>query len=151
MTTERPIHAEDLSVNQRFAPDGTYTVTRCEIIEFAQQWDPQAIHVDEEAAAAGYYGGLIASGLHSLALLQRLSVEHVLSGWANVAGSALRDARFHLPLRPDTDVRAEIVITDIRHTRADRSNVVRRSSLITSGGDVLVTTTIENWIRRRHR
>ena len=41
---------------------GDYLVTADEIIEFARRYDPQPFHVDPQAAAAGPFGGLIASG-----------------------------------------------------------------------------------------
>ncbi|WP_420842188.1 MaoC/PaaZ C-terminal domain-containing protein [Glutamicibacter nicotianae] len=37
--------------------------------EFAVQWDPQRFHIDEEFAQQGHFGGIIASGIHSLAIL----------------------------------------------------------------------------------
>ncbi|WP_442903512.1 MaoC/PaaZ C-terminal domain-containing protein [Glutamicibacter sp. HZAU] len=33
------------------------------------QWDPQRFHTDEEFAQQGHFGGIIASGIHSLAIL----------------------------------------------------------------------------------
>lgn len=144
------VYAEDLVVHQRFTTRIAHTVTRDEIIDFARRWDPQSFHVDDDDAAVGHYGGLIASGLHSLALLQRLSVDLVLSRWVSVGGSALREARFPRPLRPGTPVRADVVITAIDHLREHRSRVHRRSSLIDADGDIVVDTTIENWVHRRH-
>ena len=41
---------------------GTYEVTADEIRRFAQEFDPQPMHLDEEAASAGVLGGLSASG-----------------------------------------------------------------------------------------
>jgi len=42
----------------------SYTVEKQEIIEFAEQFDPQPFHVDEEAAEKSIFGELIASGIH---------------------------------------------------------------------------------------
>src|SRR3954452_21216280 len=44
---------------------GTVEVERDEIVEFARRYDPQPFHIDEEAAAAGPFGGLAASGWHT--------------------------------------------------------------------------------------
>ena len=41
---------------------GGIPVSEAEILEFARKYDPQAMHTDPEAAARGYFGGLIASG-----------------------------------------------------------------------------------------
>jgi acyl dehydratase len=39
---------------------GEYEVTEAEMIEFAEQYDPQPFHVDPEAAEETIFGGLIA-------------------------------------------------------------------------------------------
>ena len=57
---------------------GTITPTREEIIAFAQQFDPQPFHLDEEAAKASVFGGLCASGWHTCAMAMRLMVTNFL-------------------------------------------------------------------------
>src|SRR5215472_12239251 len=57
---------------------GEIPVTQAEIVEFARRFDPQYIHVDRERAAQGPFGGLIASGLHTTAMMMRLIVDHFL-------------------------------------------------------------------------
>jgi len=46
---------------------GSYAFTRDNVLEFAQKFDPQPFHVSDEAAAAGPFGRLIASGWHTAA------------------------------------------------------------------------------------
>ena len=41
-------------------------MTKEEIIAFATQFDPQPFHIDEDAAKKSIYGGLIASGWHTV-------------------------------------------------------------------------------------
>jgi acyl dehydratase len=41
---------------------GSVTPTREEIIAFANQFDPQPFHLDDEAAKASGFGALCASG-----------------------------------------------------------------------------------------
>jgi acyl dehydratase len=47
-------------------------VTHDEIVAFARQFDPQPFHTDDEAARRTYYGGLLATGWHTTAILMRL-------------------------------------------------------------------------------
>ena len=56
---------------------GRETFTADDIIRFATAYDPQPFHVDEAAAAASFYGGLIASGWHTAAVAMRLWVKHL--------------------------------------------------------------------------
>src|SRR2546425_2611029 len=53
-------------------------VTREEIVEFARRFDPQPFHVDEAAAAAGPFGGLVASGWDNTALFMGLFLRAIL-------------------------------------------------------------------------
>jgi acyl dehydratase len=76
--TPRPVHAgglwlDDLTVGQRFASEG-YEVTAAEIAEFAERFDPQAFHLDAEAAKGTFFGQLVASGWHTAAITMRLVV-----------------------------------------------------------------------------
>ncbi|WP_422785510.1 MaoC family dehydratase [Roseibium algae] len=62
---------EDLEPGQFFEL-GTYTVTKAEIIEFANEFDPQPFHLDETAGKASILGGLAASGWHTASITMRL-------------------------------------------------------------------------------
>src|SRR5258706_6929165 len=57
---------------------GSVGIDQASILAFAKEFDPQPFHVDPVAAAAGPYGGLIASRWHNPALRMRLLAEHHL-------------------------------------------------------------------------
>ncbi|WP_231502738.1 MaoC/PaaZ C-terminal domain-containing protein [Blastococcus sp. URHD0036] len=73
---------------------GPVSLTEDDVVDFGRRFDPQPFHVDAEAAAAGPFGGLIASGWHTCALMMRLLATEYLSpvsslgspGWTNCAG-----------------------------------------------------------------
>ena len=54
---------------------GSHTFTADEIKRFAQDFDPQPFHLDEEAAKASIFGGLCASGWHTMAVWMRMLVD----------------------------------------------------------------------------
>ena len=64
------------------SPLGSFTLTRAELIAFAERWDPQDFHIDPVAAAAGRFGDVLASGVQTLAIFRRLSVLAAESDWA---------------------------------------------------------------------
>ena len=64
------LYHEDIEVGTPLMLGGT-TVTKDAIIAFAQAYDPQPIHLDEEAAKHSLVGGLCASGYHTCALMMR--------------------------------------------------------------------------------
>lgn len=55
---------------------GSYTFEADDIIAFATKYDPQPFHVDEEAAKASHFGGLVASGWHTTAIWMKLMMAY---------------------------------------------------------------------------
>lgn len=104
---------EDLSVGEKHAL-GTATVSRAEIIEFAERYDPQPMHTDPEVARQSPYGGLIASGWHTGALCMRCLVDGFLSETATRGALGVDSLRWRNPVRPgdELDVRGEILDTE---------------------------------------
>ena len=43
-------------------------ISEKDIINFAQEFDPQYMHLDKEKAAQGRFNGIIASGIHTLSI-----------------------------------------------------------------------------------
>jgi acyl dehydratase len=66
---------EDIRVGEAFEV-GRHTFTAGDIKSFAARFDPQAFHLDEEAAARSHFGALCASGWHTAATWMRLMVHH---------------------------------------------------------------------------
>ncbi|ADB62674.1 MaoC domain protein dehydratase (plasmid) [Haloterrigena turkmenica DSM 5511] len=73
---------------------GSRTLTRDEIVEFAERFDPQPFHVDEAAAQRSIFGGIVASGLHTMCASMRLYTDDFLDDIALVAGRGLDEVRF---------------------------------------------------------
>ena len=106
------LFADDIAVGERVTLD-EYTLTRDEIIEFASSWDDQWFHTDEAAAAQGHFGEVIASGIHTLAILQKLTVRAVYRRWAVVAGRGLDRVRFVEAVRPGDTLTGTIDVTEV--------------------------------------
>ena len=53
---------------------GSFTFTAEAIKAFAQAYDPQAFHLDEEAGRKSLFGGLAASGWHTASVYMKLLV-----------------------------------------------------------------------------
>ena len=67
---------DDINVGDRMTI-GTHTFTAEDIKTFATQYDPQAFHMDEAAAAKSHFGALCASGWHTVAMWMRFRVLHL--------------------------------------------------------------------------
>lgn len=132
-----PLYADDLTPGRQFA-FSAYTLTEAEILRYAERWDPLPIHADPVAAQAGPHGGVIASGLHTLAVYQRLAVEAL---WSRVVGIGGRtfEVRFRRPVRPGTTLTGQATIESVA-VRPDRGDavVVVASELADEGGEVVL-------------
>ena len=105
------LYFEDLAVGDEWT-NGTYEVTEREIIEFAEQYDPQWFHTDpERAAEESIYGGLIAAGFHTAAISTRLLVDSALTEMATMGAKGIDELRWHEPVRPGDrlSTRAEVL------------------------------------------
>lgn len=65
---------EDIEIGTRTRL-GSHSFTEGEIVAFARSWDPQAFHLDAAVGARTHFGGLVASGWHSLAIAARLRAQ----------------------------------------------------------------------------
>ena len=119
---------------------GSRTVTREEILEFAEQFDPQPFHVDEEAARASSFGGLVASGWHTASLCMRLYVDGLLSDAASMGSPGIEQLRWTAPVRPGDTLTATVTVTDSRpsSTAPGRGTVVFDWEATNQDGDVVM-------------
>jgi len=108
---------EDFKIGDRFESSGM-TMTEAGIIEFARQWDPQPFHVDSEFAKTWTYGGLIASGLHTMCVTLRLWLEQGIFRASSLGSPGIGEVQFPRPVRPGDTLR---VVTDIVELRLSSS------------------------------
>lgn len=141
---------EDLSEGETFESD-TYTITKEEIISFAEQFDPQPFHVNEAAAEDSMFGELVASGLHTLSLTTRLTVDGCLSEIANMGGSGMDELRWYTPVRPgDTlSVHVEVHEKTPSDSRSDRGYVDLKRRVYDDDGEEVMSAISHNIVRRR--
>ena len=93
---------------------GETRVTKEDIVAFAAAFDPQPMHLDEEAAKATIVGGLCASGWHSCAMLMRLVAEHYLNDRRSLGSPGIKEVRFIRPVRPGDVLSARVTCLEKR-------------------------------------
>jgi acyl dehydratase len=109
----KPTHYEDFAVGDTFE-FGSRTVTKAEIVAFAEQYDPQSFHVDEAAAEESLFGELIASGWHTAAVCTRLVVDGLLGHLETSGGRGLDELRWHQPVRPGDELSVQVELVEKR-------------------------------------
>ena len=130
---------------------GTITVSEPEIVEFARRYDPQYFHVDPAKAAMSEFGGIIASGWHTVSLAMRLYVAGYLSHVASLASPGVDEVRWPNPWRPGDPMSVRVTILDTRVSRSkpDRGIVRARLEGINQRGDLVLSMTAVSIVGRR--
>jgi acyl dehydratase len=93
---------------------GPHNVSETELLQFAQQWDPQWFHTDPEAAAQGPFQGLIASGWHTCGIAMRLIADAFLKGSESFASPGLAYVKWPHPVRPLDVLRVRVTVLETR-------------------------------------
>jgi acyl dehydratase len=140
---------EDLRVGTLLTTGDDYEITRDEIVEIARRFDPQPFHLDDDAGAASHFGGLVASGIHTLAVSVRLGAWEA-PATAAVAGLGMDEIRMLQPVRPGDRLQQTTEITELRPSasRADRG-IVRGKRTVRNQNGVAVMTYILTWMVER--
>ena len=149
-----------VAANQRFFEDikadqvyefGTITVSEKDIIDFARQFDPQDFHLDPAKAASSLFGGIVASGWHTTAVVMRLYVDHYLSHVANLGSPGVEDIRWPNPLRPGDILRIRVTILEARPSRSkpDRGIVRVRVEAINQTDNLVLSMIGVSFVGRR--
>lgn len=97
---------------------GSRTINEAEIIAFARQFDPQPFHIDPEAAKASQFGGLIASGWHTAALVMRMLVDAAEEIEAGLGSPGFDDLAWLKPVRPGDTIRCRMTCIDKTPSRS---------------------------------
>jgi acyl dehydratase len=120
---------------------GTTKVERDEIIEFARRYDPQPFHVDEEAARQSIYGGLIASGWHTAAMVMRIVVDDLVSATVTMGSPGIDEIRWLKPVRPGDTLSVKAHILDVvpSRSKADRGHIRSRYEVFNQRGEKVMT------------
>ena len=106
---------------------GEIRVDGAEIIEFASRFDPQDMHVDPEAARRGRFGGLIASGWHTGAMMMRLLADNFLPKAASLASPGIDELRWIKPVRPADALSVRVTVLEAKRSRSKPDRGIIRS------------------------
>jgi acyl dehydratase len=130
---------------------GHASLSEMDIVAFARDYDPQSIHTDPTWSATGPFAGLIASGVHTIAVCMRLYVDHYISQVASLGSPGLDEIRWPRPVRPGDRLRIRITVAEARASRSkpDRGLVHSAVEALTQDDAVVLSFTAMNFFTRR--
>ena len=130
---------------------GPHHVSREDIIAFATEFDPQPMHLDEEAAKRSMLNGLSGSGWHMCALLMRICWDGFIHRIASAGGPGVDEVKWVSPLRPGDDLTVEVEVLSKRESksRSDIGFVQINNVMRNASGTTLLTATLPLMVMRR--
>lgn len=141
---------DDFEVGETFVSSG-FTFTEAGIIDFAFQFDPQPFHVDADYARDhSIYGGLIASGYHTLSVCFRLVHGIGLFNGTNITGRKLDGVRFLRPVYVGDTLHVRVRVEAVTpSSRADRGYVQIAWDVRNQKDECVLEAKPEHVVRRR--
>lgn len=112
---------EDITLDEPF-PLGSHTFSEAEIVAFGREYDPQYFHLHGSGAEHSHFGGIIASGWHTVVVGHRRMVdaleaeEQRLRGLGQEPGVSgpspgVNRMDFRAPVRPGDTVSYTLVVS----------------------------------------
>jgi acyl dehydratase len=131
---------------------GSIVMEEKEMIDFATRWDPQASHIDPDAAQKSVFGGLIASGWHTGAVSMRLLVDYFLSRVASLGSPGVDELRWLRPVRPGDELSMRVTVLQTRRSQSkpDRGIVRSLVEVMNQNREMVMTRTAVNIVLCRN-
>jgi acyl dehydratase len=100
MTIEQTLYFEDFPPGETVDLDGSYEVTREEIVAFAEEFDPQPMHSNDGEIPGMDLTGPIASGWHTCAISMRLMSDGYISKSHGLGSPGMDSLKWYKPVYP---------------------------------------------------
>ena len=149
-----------VAVGQRYLEDyppgavalyGPIVVDEAEVVDFARRYDPQPFHIDHAAAAKSPFGGLIASGWHTSAMMMRVLVDRFFSPVAGLGSPGIDELRWTAPVRPGDRLYVKVTVIDARHSasKPDRGLLRLETQVLKEDGTPAMTMKAMSFVKVR--
>lgn len=142
-------YLEDFTVGE-VLETAPVTLSVGEMLEFSQLYDPQAFHTDPEAARSSPYGGLIASGLQTIAVGFGQFIRLGYFTESSLGGPAMDDVNWLAPVRPDDELTTTIEVLEVRPSNSKPDRGILRFKIDMRVRETLVVHFVcTSFLRRR--
>jgi acyl dehydratase len=111
---------------------GPVAVTAEDIKSFAERFDPQPVHLNDNAEQNTAVSDVFASGMHTVCMHMRLFAEGVLNDSTSMGSPGVEEVRYLVPVRAGDSLtlRVEVVSARPSRSRPEMGLVVFRSQMI---------------------
>jgi len=146
MTTR---YLEDFTVGEMLETTPV-TLSADEMVDFAKLYDPQTFHTDPEAAKSSPYGGLIASGLQTIAVGFGQFIRLGYYTDSSLGGPATDDVNWLAPVRPGDELHTTVEVLEVRPSKSKPDRGIFRFKINMAVDEALVAHFVcTSFLRRR--
>ncbi len=148
--TDTLLHWEDFEAGQ-ILEYGSLTVTREMIIEFATRFDPQPMHLSEEAGKATILGGLSASGWQTCSLWMAMFAREIALKSTSLGSPGMEEMIWRRPVMAGDTLRgrSEVLGTRVSKSRSWMGFVDMKHETLNQHDDVVMIMHSTQMFRRR--
>ncbi|HSE87651.1 MAG TPA: MaoC family dehydratase [Candidatus Binatia bacterium] len=131
---------------------GSISVEEQEILDFGKRFVPLSYHTDPELAKKSIYGGLIASGWHTAALMMRLYTDNYLSRVANLGSPGCDELRWNKPVFAGDDLSIRVTVLETRRSESKPDRGIVRSfvEVLNQKREVVMSVKMVNFVRSQN-
>jgi acyl dehydratase len=142
------LHFEDFPAGTRFVFKPV-TVTTEDIVAFAAEFDPQPMHLSEEAGKASILGGLAASGWHTSAIMMRMLCDSYIHETASEGSPGVNSMEWKKPVIAGDTLSGTCTVIEARTSRSRPGiGIVQlRGEVINQRGETVAICDYANMIR----
>ncbi|AWQ15822.1 hypothetical protein C1N92_13640 [Bacillus velezensis] len=102
---------DEFTIGQVFQTK-SFELTKENIMNFAEVYDPQYMHLNEEKAKMGRFNGIIASGIQTLSITFKLWIEEGCHEDDIIAGTGMNNIKFLAPVYPNDKLHTIVKVID---------------------------------------
>ena len=104
-----------------------------------REFDPQPMHLDEEAAKQSMLKGLSGSGWHLGSIMMRMLFDGFIGRTASLGSPGVNEMRWLAPLRPGDDLTLDVDVVEARisRSRPETGIVTFKGTIRNASGEVL--------------
>ena len=113
---------------------GPRHVSAEEIREFAAEFDPQPMHLDEAAASRSMLKGLSGSGWHLCSIIMRMMFDGFIGRTASLGSPGVNELRWLAPFRPGDDIMLDVEVLEARPSRSRPTTGIVMFKMVASDG-----------------
>ncbi|KQV38281.1 MULTISPECIES: MaoC family dehydratase [unclassified Rhizobium] len=144
------LHFEDFTPGRRFEYLPRHMET-AEIVAFAREFDPQPMHMDEEAGKSSILGGLAASGWHTSSVGMRMMIDAFLANSTSQGSPGIEFMDWKKPVLAGDTLYGFSLVLDARALRSRQGvGMVRfRNEILNQTGETVAVSECPIMFRMR--